>query len=196
METFFRISTALVLVCVCATSFYFRRRANLKGGKLRSQEGQRPLAWLRLLALIIWIPILAYLINPDLISGLRVALPDWVRVVGLVAIAVDSVLVFWMFRSLDTNITPVHEARENAKLVTSGPYRWIRHPLYAFGFALLVSLALVTGIWWLAACAAIFIGFFALWRVPKEEAKLIEVFGDAYRQYMGRTGRFLPKFRT
>jgi protein-S-isoprenylcysteine O-methyltransferase Ste14 len=194
METFFRIATIIVMVCVFATSFYFRRRANIKGGKLRSQEGQGPLAWLRLLALIIWVALLAYLINPAWVSWLRVALPDWIRVIGLVAVAIDSALVFWMFRSLDTNITPVHEARENAKLVTNGPYRWIRHPLYAFGFVLLVALALVTGMWWLAACAAIFILIFALWRVPKEEAKLIEVFGDAYRQYMTRTGRFLPKF--
>jgi protein-S-isoprenylcysteine O-methyltransferase Ste14 len=121
-------------------------------------------------------------------------LPDWVRVIGLVAIAIDSVLVIWMFRSLDTNITPVHEARENAKLVTHGPYRWIRHPLYAFGFALLVGLSVVTAMWWLAVCAALFMGFFMVWRVPKEETKLIEIFGDAYRQYMTRTGRFLPKF--
>lgn len=194
METFFRLSTAITLVCVFATSAYFRTRANVKGGKLRSQAGQQPLLGLRLLGLTIWLPLFAYLINPVWVTGLRVALPDWVRVVGLVAVAIDSVLVIWMFRSLDTNITPVHETRENATLVTNGPYRWIRHPLYAFGFALLIALAVVTGIWWLAVCAVLFISIFALWRVPKEEARLIEMFGDAYRNYMTRTGRFLPKF--
>ena len=193
METFFRISTAIILVCVFATSAYFRTRANIKGGKLRSQAGQKPLLGLRLLGLTMWIPIFAYLINPQWVMWARVALPDWVRVIGLVAVAIDSVLVIWMFRSLDTNITPVHEARESAKLITSGPYRWIRHPLYSFGFALLIALSVITAMWWLAACAALFIGFM-LWRVPKEEAILVGVFGDAYRSYMTRTGRFLPKF--
>ena len=192
METFFRISTAIILICVFAISAYFRTRANIKGGKLRSQAGQKPLVWLRLLGLTLWIPLVAYLLNPAWVAWARVALPDWLRVIGLAAIALDSVLVFWMYRSLDTNITPVHEARENAQLVTHGPYRWIRHPLYAFGFALLIALAVVTAMWWLAAFAVLFIGF-VVWRVPKEEATLIELFGDAYRQYMTRTGRFLPK---
>jgi protein-S-isoprenylcysteine O-methyltransferase Ste14 len=194
METFFRVTTIIVLVCVFATSAYFRGRANVKGGKLRSGEGQKQLLGLRLLGLLIWIPLLAYLINPAWVAWARVALPDWVRMIGLVAIVIDSVLVFWMFRSLGTNITPVYEARQSAKLVTNGPYRWIRHPLYAFGFVLMMGLALVTALWWLMVCAVLFIGIFALWRVPKEEAKLIELFGDAYRNYMTRTGRFLPKF--
>jgi protein-S-isoprenylcysteine O-methyltransferase Ste14 len=168
----------------------------VKGGKLRSGEGQKQLVGLRLLGLLIWIPLLAYLINPVWVAWARVALPDWLRVVGLVIIVIDSVLVIWMFRSLDTNISPVHEVRENAKLVTSGPYRWIRHPLYAFGFVLLVALAVLTGLWWLALCAVLFIGIFAFWRVPKEEAKLIEIFGEDYRSYMARTGRFVPKLRS
>ena len=169
-----------------------RSLSRRSGGKLRSQAGQKPLLVLRLLGLAIWIPLVAYLLNPPWVAWARMALPDWLRVIGLVAIALDSVLVIWMFRSLDTNITPVHEARENAQLVTHGPYRWVRHPLYAFGFAMLIALALVTAMWWLAALAVLFIGFM-LWRVPKEEATLIEIFGDAYRQYMTRTGRFLPK---
>ena len=148
---------------------------------------------MRLVGLAFWVPIIAYLINPEWLAWARVSLPHWVRVIGLVALAIDSVLMIWMFRSLGTNITPVHETRENAKLVTSGPYRWIRHPLYAFGFAMLVALAMVTALWWLAACAMVSIGFM-LWRVPLEERALIEVFGDDYRTYMLRTRRFLPRF--
>jgi protein-S-isoprenylcysteine O-methyltransferase Ste14 len=33
-----------------------------------------------------------------------------------------------------------------------------------------------------------------LWRTPREEARLIETFGDAYRTYMKQTGRFFPRF--
>jgi protein-S-isoprenylcysteine O-methyltransferase Ste14 len=193
MEAFFRIATAIIFILVFATSAYFRTRADVKGGMLRSNEGQRPVAFLRLLGFVMWLPLVAYILNPELVSSLRVALPDWLRVLALVVIAIDSALVFWMYRSLDTNISPVHEVRANAKLVTSGPYRWIRHPLYTFGFILLISYAVLTGLWWLAFCSLFFF-VFIFWRVPKEEAKLIEAFGDDYRNYMKRTGRFIPKF--
>ena len=192
METFFRIATVVAFVGVFGTSTYFRLQAHLKGGKLRSRAGQKPLALLRLLGLAMWIPLFAYMVNPDSVAWARVVLPDWLRLGALAVIVVDAALALWMFRSLDTNITPVHEVRQDATLITIGPYRWIRHPLYTFGFVLLLSLAVLTALWWLAACGLVFMGFIA-WRVPREEAKLIEVFGDAYRDYMARTGRFVPR---
>jgi protein-S-isoprenylcysteine O-methyltransferase Ste14 len=56
----------------------------------------------------------------------------------------------------------------------------------------MLAIALMTGLWWVAV--GMLIAFVVLWlRTSKEEAWLIETFGDAYRDYMRRTGRFLPK---
>jgi protein-S-isoprenylcysteine O-methyltransferase Ste14 len=192
MESFFRIATLVVFVLTFATSAYFRTRAAIRGGQLRSKVGQRPVMLLRLLGLLMWLPLLGYLLAPETVAWARVDLPDGLRLAALLVIAVDSALVLWMFRSLGLNITPVHEARERATLVTHGPYRWIRHPLYTFGFIFLLALAVLTGLWWLAACSVVFLAFLA-WRTPREEARLIEIFGDAYREYMRHTGRFFPK---
>jgi protein-S-isoprenylcysteine O-methyltransferase Ste14 len=53
-------------------------------------------------------------------------------------------------------------------------------------------LTLLTANWiFFAACVLSFAGL--LWRVPREEQMMVEVFGDEYRAYMQRTGRFLPK---
>jgi protein-S-isoprenylcysteine O-methyltransferase Ste14 len=77
--------------------------------------------------------------------------------------------------------------------VTHGPYRWVRHPLYSLGFVLAICITLLTGLWWMAVTMALPLAIL-LWRTPTEEARLIETFGDDYRQYMKRTGRFLPRW--
>jgi protein-S-isoprenylcysteine O-methyltransferase Ste14 len=78
-------------------------------------------------------------------------------------------------------------------LVTGGPYRFVRHPLYAslvwmfYG----ASLAYLNP---LAALETTLIFLPGMWyRSNLEEAALLERFGDAYRAYRARTGRFLPR---
>jgi protein-S-isoprenylcysteine O-methyltransferase Ste14 len=192
-ESFFRIATALAFLSAFGMSAYFRTRAQLKGGELRSSAGQRPLLVLRLVGLLILLPVLGYLINPDWVAWARFNPPTWTRLLAVGIGVINTVLVFWMYRSLDTNVSPVEEARQNASLITHGPYRWIRHPLYTFGFISIVALTFMTALWWVGVLALPLIVFFILWRVPREEARLVEVFGDAYRVYMRRTGRFFPK---
>ena len=84
------------------------------------------------------------------------------------------------------------ETRENHELVTSGPYRWVRHPLYSVGTSFFVSLSLVAANWFigLGSVSALVM---LLIRLPKEEEKLIERFGDKYRAYMKRTGQLFPR---
>lgn len=192
-ETFFRVATALAFVSAFGMSAYFRTRAQVKGGKLRSSAGQRPVFGLRLLGLAILVPVIGYIANPDWVAWARFDAPTWLRLIAVGVGAINTMLVLWMYRSLDTNVSPVEEARENATLITTGPYRWIRHPLYTFGMISMLTLTFMTAIWWIGVLALPLIAFFILWRVPREEAKLIEVFGDAYRDYMRRTGRFIPK---
>jgi protein-S-isoprenylcysteine O-methyltransferase Ste14 len=192
-ETFFRIATALSFVSAFGMSAYFRTRAQVKGGKLRSDAGQRPVVILRLMGLMILLPVLAYVLNPDWVAWARFDPPTWMRLLAVTVGAINTAFVFWMYRALGTNVSPVEEARENATLITHGPYRWIRHPLYTFGMVSIVALTFMTAMWWIGILAVPLIVFFVMWRIPREEAKLVEVFGDAYRDYMKHTGRFLPK---
>jgi protein-S-isoprenylcysteine O-methyltransferase Ste14 len=100
--------------------------------------------------------------------------------------------VYWLFRSIGSGITPTSATRKAHQLVTSGPYRWIRHPLYTFGASLFIAFGVMADNWFIALLGILaFIAMAA--RTPKEEANLIEKFGDEYRSYMQRTGRFLPK---
>lgn len=144
-------------------------------------------------ALLMYGSILVYLIYPPLLDWAKldqISLP--LRWIALGLMALMPFAFYWLFSNLGKNITPTVSIRESHQLVTSGPYRWIRHPLYTFGFLniLLLCIAAANGLLILLT----FVTFIPLaMRTPLEEKRLLEAFGQDYRDYMNRTGRYLPK---
>jgi protein-S-isoprenylcysteine O-methyltransferase Ste14 len=76
------------------------------------------------------------------------------------------------------------------KPVTSGIYRISRHPIYLSGFLLNLSIGIVGASWIMMLCAILWIFFFHI-VVPTEERFLLGQYGDAYREYMNRTPRWI-----
>ena len=103
-------------------------------------------------------------------------------------------VIYWLFSSVGSGITPTSATREKHTLITSGPYRWVRHPLYTVGSSFFVSLGMMANNWFIAGLGVLAFVLMAV-RTPAEEANLIAKFGDEYRVYMEHTGRYLPKFR-
>ena len=79
-------------------------------------------------------------------------------------------------------------------LVTSGPYEFVRHPMYTSLALLFVALSTISSFWPFMVLLLIMLLFF-LRITEREEAMMIEQFGAEYQAYMKRTGRFLPKPR-
>lgn len=103
----------------------------------------------------------------------------------------------WMFREthseLGRNWSVTLELRADHSLVTDGIYARIRHPMYtAFWLWALAQAILLPN--WIAGPAGI-VGFGTLYffRVGREEAMLLETFGESYGDYMKRTGRVIPR---
>lgn len=191
-ELAFRLVTLLLLTAAFGISAYFRRKADREAGALDKSEGQGLLIILRLLALLILLPVLLYLVQPAWVTWARLPLPDWLRwaAAGVAAIMVPA--FYWLFTSIGTNISPTQATRVGHRLVTAGPYRFIRHPLYTFGLIFFLAIAVLTAVWILAA-GLLLVFPVLMWRTPREEARLIEEFGDDYRAYMQGTGRYLPR---
>jgi protein-S-isoprenylcysteine O-methyltransferase Ste14 len=101
----------------------------------------------------------------------------------------------WTFTNLGRQYSPLLRVRKDQLLVTSGPYAYVRHPLYTFGFPFMFGLALVAANWFVLLSAGVALTLLVTVRVPREEAMLTEAFGDAYRDYAKRTGRLLPRWR-
>ncbi len=190
-----RIAAIVIVFSGAAISVYYRRKADQNAAEkvTLTQEGLPMLLALRLTGLAGWGTAFAWMINPDWVRWSFIDLPDWMRWTGL-AIGVLCVgLIYWIFSNLGNNVTPTVITREKAQLVTSGPYRYVRHPLYSMGLINFIGFGMLAENWFIPLCMVI--GFILLAiRADKEEEQLIEKFGDAYREYMKTTGRFFPKF--
>ena len=77
------------------------------------------------------------------------------------------------------------------RLVTSGPYRFCRNPMYLGHLIFLVGLTLALRSWLAAAVLAFHVVWFDR-RVRKDEARLAALFGDSYRDYAARVRRWIP----
>jgi len=193
-DNVFRLLAAVIFVIGVAISAYHRRKADREGGdKISLKEEGLPITIaLRVFGLMVWLGVFAFLINPAWIAWSRLDLPEWARWVGVGMGAAGDALAYWVFSSLGNNVSPTVITRKEHSLVTSGPYRWVRHPLYMMGLIGYLGFALLSESWFIALMAVITFVILSL-RLPKEEARLIERFGSEYREYMRRTGRFLPK---
>jgi len=190
----FRLLTAVFLGTALAVSGHHRRRADRAAGPVRTAGRGDSLIVLRLVGVVVLLPVLAYLAHPPWVDWARMrASPPLRWLGGAAGFALLPVLV-WIFRTIGPNISPSHTTREGHRLVTHGPYRFVRHPLYTTGTLLSVALAVMTALWWPLAWLVPSL-LLLHWRTPREEAHLVEAFGDEYRDYMRRTGRYLPRLR-
>jgi protein-S-isoprenylcysteine O-methyltransferase Ste14 len=76
---------------------------------------------------------------------------------------------------------PNGQHEEGPQAHTSGPYRWVRHPLYSVGSMFFASLSVLTANWFMAL-GTFSILLMLLVRLPKEKQKLMKRFGDEYRE--------------
>jgi protein-S-isoprenylcysteine O-methyltransferase Ste14 len=139
-----------------------------------------------------WIAVFAWMIDPDWIAWSSMPVPRSARWIGAGLFVAGCGLLAWTFRSLDLNLTDTVVTRRAHTLVVHGPYRWIRHPLYDAVLLITVGFALAAATWFVLATGLAVFGLLAL-RTRIEERKLVERFGEDYRQYMRRTGRYLPR---
>ena len=80
------------------------------------------------------------------------------------------------------------------KVITTGPYQWIRHPAYTGMIAVNTGLSMAIGTWLGALTAFIFITASLLYRIHVEEKTLLTALGDEYREYMKRTWQLFPSW--
>ena len=131
-----------------------------------------------------------------LLSMFDYALPRWTSWPALLVFALSLVLRFKAQQDLGASWSSTIELADTHHLVTSGIYGYIRHPIYAS--LILWSLAqpvllqnLIAGLAGICAVALIWIV-----RVPAEERMMRDRFGEAYSEYIRRTGKLLPRRRS
>jgi protein-S-isoprenylcysteine O-methyltransferase Ste14 len=136
--------------------------------------------------------LIAYMMNPGWMAWSSLNLPEWLRWVGVGVGVIAGGLLMWTLRNLGRNLTDTVVTRRAHTLVSSGPYRWVRHPFYGGVALCILANALAAANWFLLLTGGVLVALLVV-RTRTEEEKLLLRFGDSYRAYVERTGRFLPK---
>ena len=116
---------------------------------------------------------------------------QWIRIpIGVHFILVAGAIAMQAFLIMRKNNTPVDFNRQTAVIVTKGPFRFTRNPLYLSMLLLFFSISvLVNSIWFLPCLLCMFISL--RWTIRKEEAYLEGKFGDEYRRYKNNVRRWI-----
>ena len=196
-ERTFRIAFWGLVGAVILMRVFFLARVRRAGGNVLPdreavrREG-RGFFTLRLALFLFLLTLLVYGISPLHLGFLGIPLPAPVRWAGVGLGAVSVGFWTWTHLALGRFWSAQLQLQTDHHLVTTGPYARIRHPMYTAIMGWMIGAALVTANWALVAFAAAMIIFLA-GRVPNEEQMLVEHFGDEYREYTKRSGRFLPR---
>ncbi len=138
--------------------------------------------------------VVLYAADPFWLDTFAISLPVWSRWAG-VALGIASLrLLVWVHHTLGQHWSTNLQLREEHHLVTIGPYRWVRHPMYTVLFIFFIGLSLVSATWLIVVLVVASI--LELYRrISIEEQMMEEQFGEEYRSYKVRTGRLLTRLR-
>jgi protein-S-isoprenylcysteine O-methyltransferase Ste14 len=142
----------------------------------------------------LWVLPLVTVLTPWL-GRFDVPLPRWAAAAGAALFCASLALRWLAQKALGRQWSHTLETAAAQTLVMHGVYARLRHPLYVslVLWALAQPLLLQNAVSGFAGAVAV--GLIWLIRVPREEAMLIEHFGEEYRSYMSRTGRLFPRRR-
>ena len=107
----------------------------------------------------------------------------WVSILGDVAILLSFLFIFWVTR-VNSFAASTIRVEKDQKVIDTGPYSYVRHPMYASAIWLFVGMPLALGSWWPLGLIVIFLPVL-LWRLLDEE-KILQRDLPGYTEYMRR----------
>jgi protein-S-isoprenylcysteine O-methyltransferase Ste14 len=123
-------------------------------------------------------PVLVFLSPPSTYSGFLI-------------IGFGLVMAFWSRSLFLKNSTTLQPSEEPSSLVTSGPFRISRNPIYLGMASILLGVAVVLGTLVALAFPVIFVTLIEFFIIPGEERMLEKIFGEPYREYKKSVRRWI-----
>lgn len=196
---FRQVSCAVFLLLMGAARYYYF----VSAGTQPADRSSPAVNWARHIpayfASTVWAIYVGWLLLAPigLVSWDRWTPSHWISdLLGWIAVPILSagLWLFWYshhtighYWSIQVQFTQAH------RLVTDGPYRYVRHPLYTALFLGYLGTLVALQSWTLAAWFPVFVASYLLF--AREEENVMEHgFGEAYRAYRRQTGMFLPKW--
>jgi protein-S-isoprenylcysteine O-methyltransferase Ste14 len=124
------------------------------------------------------------------ISRFRFSVTPAVQAAGVLLTALGVGFAVWARLHLGRNWGMPMSVQENAELVTSGPYAYVRNPIYSGILLAMLGSAVVTRLWWLVIM--VIAGIYFVYSAKREEALLVDQFPSTFPAYRARTRMLIP----
>lgn len=186
MEIYLRyFYSGLVILGIIYIYFLFQNSNNVRTDGFSVLEG------LVLLGLVIFglvIPHGVYWLIPEF----NVHLSEYAYQISIALMFLAILILLRTFKDLGKQYSPTLQIFEYHGLITSGIYKYVRHPMYLTALLLLLSQSLsLTNRIGLVSNAIAF-GILLFIRIPAEEKMLIKEFSMEYKKYMEKTSKIIP----
>lgn len=194
MTTFvIQIAAALLMVTAAAIAIFFKFSAPQKNTPKRSQfEPPWLSSAITFVAACLGVATVWSIFVPNPLTQTFALHPIDLPCIGLLLGGAGCVLMYASLTTLDNNFSGTSGTYAGHKLITSGPYHYVRHPYYTATAAIVAGLALLLGSLSLSSFGGLLIACLAI-RSRAEERELSILFGNEYKNWEATTGRFLPR---
>ncbi len=141
-----------------------------------------------------FLALILYSFYTPIILMFNLPLPSILRWLGVLLAITFIPILYWVHSTLDKQFSADLSIKKDHNLIEVGPYRKVRHPMYTVFIVFTISIAIISAnLICIIFSILISISFPSI--IKSEEMMLIDAFGDEYRSYMERTGRFFPPLR-
>lgn len=120
-------------------------------------------------------------------------LPLWLGYIAITFLLAGVAIIIFGVLNLNDSMIEKTPPFKNPDSFFRGIYKYVRHPIYAGMFIVLLAIALYNGSWF-KGVITLFLGISFYFKSALEERKLIQQY-RLYQRYKDQTGRFFPKFR-
>ena len=166
------------------TIWLWRHDKALLERRVRAGPGSEPDPVQNLIQALAGVAFLGSLVAPALDYRFHHApLPTWTAIAGDALIAFGFYIVFRTF-AVNSFASGVVERMDDQRLIDTGPYRLVRHPMYSGALLMFVAMPFALGSWWGLAVVPLIVGAL-IWRLFAEERFLVEHLAG-YGDYRGR----------
>ena len=174
---------------------YFQAKAMRSSGELAKYRAKKSSMFLLIVLFLIaqlWVVgTFIFIINPNFLSWLSFPLPSSLRWIGLVLTILGFIIEFSTQLYLGKNYSTLLHIREEQSLITTGPYRFVRHPMYTALITVGIGLVFCSANWYFGFPFLALV-LVIIFRVQNEEKVMIEKFGEDYLNYKEGTKLFIP----
>jgi len=134
--------------------------------------------------------IILFLLRLRVLKGHTVTHDPWLQGIGLAIFLLGLALAVWARVYLGRNWGMPMSEKIDPELVTTGPYRTIRHPIYSGTILAMIGTTVAVSVYWLIA--VVLLGAYFIYSAVMEERYMAELFPDTYPRYKQSTKMLIP----